>query len=56
MLYVGIIHLTENQAYSVQANPSSRQRGCYIKTITARVRLERKVSGRGPQGPGVKTN
>jgi hypothetical protein len=26
-----------------EANPSSRQRGCYIKTVTARVQL-RKIS------------
>jgi hypothetical protein len=30
-------------------DPSSRQRGCYIRTITAKVRLE-KTSGHGPQG------
>jgi hypothetical protein len=27
-----------------------RQRGCYIRTITARVQLGEKISGRGPQG------
>jgi hypothetical protein len=32
-----------------ETNPSSRQRGCYIMTITARVQLE-KNSGRASQG------
>jgi hypothetical protein len=30
--------------------PSSRQRGCYIRTITARVQLENKITGRESQG------
>jgi hypothetical protein len=31
-------------------DPSSFQRGCYIRTITASVQLENKNSGRGSQG------
>jgi hypothetical protein len=30
--------------------PSSHQRGCYIRTITASVHLENKNSGSGSQG------
>jgi hypothetical protein len=37
MLYVWYIHLTKGQAYSYGANPSSHQRGCYIRIMTARV-------------------
>jgi hypothetical protein len=49
MLYVWNIHLKKCQAYSWETNPSSRQRGCYIRTITAGVQLK-KNSGRGSQG------
>jgi hypothetical protein len=49
MLYVRNVHLTKGQAYSWATNPSSRQRGCYIRTITARVLLK-KISGRGSHG------
>jgi hypothetical protein len=31
-------------------DPSSRQRGCYIRTITANVQLENKITGRESQG------
>jgi hypothetical protein len=31
-------------------NPSSRQIGCYIRTITAIVQLENKIMGRESQG------
>jgi hypothetical protein len=41
MLYVGNVHLTENQAYTYERNPFSRQRGSYIRTITARVQVEK---------------
>jgi hypothetical protein len=50
MLYVLYMHLTEGQAYSYQTNPSSRQRGCYIKTTTASVQLKNKISVRESQG------
>jgi hypothetical protein len=30
--------------------PSSRQRGCYIRIMTARVLLQKRISGREPQG------
>jgi hypothetical protein len=40
------IRLTEGQ----ETNPSSRQRGCYIRTITARAQLKKKISGRESQG------
>jgi ACT domain-containing protein len=46
---VQYIHLSKSKAYSLKTTPSSRQRGCYIRTITARVQLE-KISGRGSQG------
>jgi hypothetical protein len=49
MLYVRNVHLTKGQAYSYETNPSSRQRGCYIRTIKVRVQLK-KISGRGFQG------
>jgi hypothetical protein len=49
MLYVLYVHLTKDQAYSQETNPSSRQTGCYIRSMTARVQLK-KVSGRKPQG------
>jgi hypothetical protein len=31
-------------------DPSSRQTGCYIRTITASVHLEKKITGRESQG------
>jgi hypothetical protein len=42
-------NITEGQAYSQETNPSSRQRGCYIRTIIASVQSE-KISGRGSEG------
>jgi hypothetical protein len=39
MLHVRYVHLTQGQAYTKQTNPSSRQRGRYIRTMTARVQL-----------------
>jgi hypothetical protein len=36
MLQMRSVHLTKGQAYSKETNPSSRHRGCYIRTITAR--------------------
>jgi hypothetical protein len=50
LLYVRYVRLAKDQAYSQQANPSSRQRGCYIRTITARAQLKKKLSGRESQG------
>jgi hypothetical protein len=40
MLYV---HLTKGQAYSLETNPSSRQRGCNIRTITATFQLKKSL-------------
>jgi hypothetical protein len=34
----------------VNDRPTSRQRGCYIGTITASVQLVSKATGRGSQG------
>jgi hypothetical protein len=34
----------EDQQQLYMADPSSRQRGCYIRTITAGVQLENKIS------------
>jgi hypothetical protein len=51
MLYVRNVHMTKGQAYSQQTNPSSRLRGCYIRTNTATVQLgNKKISGRWSQG------
>jgi hypothetical protein len=40
--------LDEGQACSQEPNPSSRQRGCYVGTMTARVHCENN-SGHEPQ-------
>jgi phosphoketolase len=37
------IHLTTSQTNSQETNPFSHQRGCYIKTITARVQLKQSL-------------
>jgi hypothetical protein len=39
----------ERPGIFIMTNPSSRQRGCYIRTMTARVQLEKKMSGRESQ-------
>jgi hypothetical protein len=46
MLCVRYEHMTIGQAYAQETNPSSRQRGCYRRTITARVQLQKQISGR----------
>jgi hypothetical protein len=38
------------------SDPPSRQRGCYIRTLIASVRLENKNSGHGSHGAVTKTN
>jgi hypothetical protein len=35
---------------NIRERPSSRQRGCYIRIMAARVQLKKKISGREPQG------
>jgi hypothetical protein len=40
----------EDQQQLYTTDPSSRQRGCYIRTITTSVQLENKNSGLGSQG------
>jgi hypothetical protein len=50
MLCVRYVHLTKGQAYSLETNPSSSERGRRISTMAARVQLKTKISGRGPQG------
>jgi hypothetical protein len=40
----------ENKQQLQMSDPSSRQRGCYVRTITASVRLKNKNSGRESQG------
>jgi hypothetical protein len=40
----------EGQQKLQTTDPSSRQKGCCIRTITASVQLENKNSGRGSQG------
>jgi hypothetical protein len=49
ILYVRNIDLTKGQAYSYEKIASSRQRGCYMRTITARAQLEN-IFGHGPEG------
>jgi hypothetical protein len=50
---VRYVHLTKGQAYPQETNPGSRQRGCCIRTITARVLLEN-ISGRCLEGLDAK--
>jgi hypothetical protein len=40
----------EDQQQLKTINPSSRQRGCYIRIITASVQLENKINVRESQG------
>jgi hypothetical protein len=42
--------------YSQETNPTSRQRGCYMKTMSAKVQLQKKIYDRDPQAVGAKTN
>jgi hypothetical protein len=39
----------QQQLYTIDL--SSPQRGCYIRTMTARFKLKKKIAGREPQGP-----
>jgi hypothetical protein len=56
ILYVVNVYLTKGQVYSKETNPFSRQRGCYIRTSTARVQLKKKSLVVGLKGPGAKVN
>jgi hypothetical protein len=47
MLHVRYVHFTEAKRIH-ETTPSSRLRGCYIRTRTIRVQLQKK-NGRGPQ-------
>jgi hypothetical protein len=40
----------------VMTDQSSRQRGCYIRTMTAGVQLRKKILAVGLKGLGAKTN
>jgi hypothetical protein len=40
----------EDQQQLQTTDPSSRQTGCYVRTITASVQLENKITGRESQG------
>jgi hypothetical protein len=40
----------EDQQLLQTTDSSSRQRGCYTRTITASVQLENKITDRGSQG------
>jgi hypothetical protein len=40
----------ENYCTGEDQQPSSRQRGCYIRTVTATVKLENKITGHESQG------
>jgi hypothetical protein len=40
----------EGQQHLLMTDPSSHQRGCYIRTINASVELQNKKSGRGSEG------
>jgi hypothetical protein len=46
----------ENQQQLNTTNPSSRQKGCYIRIITSIVQLENKIAGRELKGLVAKTN
>jgi hypothetical protein len=50
MLYVRYVHLTKD------ANPSSNQRGCYIRIMTAMVQFKKKSLVVSLEGLGAKTN
>jgi hypothetical protein len=45
-----VYYLKQHNTAIVNDTPSSRQRRCYIRTITAGVLLENKITGRGSQG------
>jgi hypothetical protein len=47
---VGNVHLMKGQAYSQETNPDSRQRGCYIRPITTKIQLKKRIYGRESQG------
>jgi hypothetical protein len=52
-----ICTLDERPSMFIRDKPSSRQRGCYIRTITAKVQLKEKKSlVVGLKGLDVKTN
>jgi hypothetical protein len=42
--------LDKGEAYSLETNPSSRQRKCCVRTVASRVQLQNKISGRESQG------
>jgi hypothetical protein len=42
MHYVRYVHLTKAKQNHKKKNPTSLQRGCYIRTITASVHLQKK--------------
>jgi hypothetical protein len=42
MLYVPYVHFDKGHAYSLETDPFIRQRGCYIRAMTARVQLKKK--------------
>jgi hypothetical protein len=46
----------EDQQHLQRADPSSRQKECYIRTITISVQLENKIAGRESQGVVAKTD
>jgi hypothetical protein len=49
--------LEKGKAYSKETNPSSRQRGYYIRTTTVKVQLQKKKSlVVNLKGLGAKTN
>jgi hypothetical protein len=46
----------EAQQQLYTTDPSSRQKGCYIRTIIANVQLKKKILVVGLKGLGAKTN
>jgi hypothetical protein len=56
MQYVHYLHLTEAKPIHKRPNSPSRQRGCYMRTMTERVQLEKKTLGVSLTGLDVKTN
>jgi hypothetical protein len=56
MLYVHLSTLDKVQAYSLETNSASLQRGCYIRTMTVRVQLKKKSLVVILKGLGAKTD
>jgi hypothetical protein len=56
MLYMRYVHLTKAKHIHKRQKPSSRQRGCCIRTMAARVQLKNKYLIKSLKEFGAKTN